>query len=157
MGMMKILENQLSQLAEHLPNRNDGKLPGQPQSKESLKAISTRSGKETKDPVMPTRSASQVEEERQSEDEPSVMLDDSRILPEKSRVRSSKTDEHFNKFIEMIKHLNITLPLLDAIQVPTYAKYFKDLLANKKEVPSDCVKMTIECSALLWTCPWRRR
>ena len=93
MGMMKILENQLSQLAEHLPNRNDGKLPGQPQSKESLKAISTRSGKETKDPVMPTRSASQVEEESQSEDEPSVMFDDTRILPEKSRIRSSKTDE----------------------------------------------------------------
>ncbi|WVZ85404.1 hypothetical protein U9M48_032340 [Paspalum notatum var. saurae] len=27
MGMMKILENQLSQLAEHLPNKNEGKLP----------------------------------------------------------------------------------------------------------------------------------
>ena len=35
MGMMKILESQLSQLAEHLPSKNDGKLPGQPQSLES--------------------------------------------------------------------------------------------------------------------------
>ncbi|WVZ80178.1 hypothetical protein U9M48_027675 [Paspalum notatum var. saurae] len=50
MGMMKILENQLSQLAEHLPNKNEGKLPGQPQSKESLKAVTTRSGRETRDP-----------------------------------------------------------------------------------------------------------
>ena len=106
---------------------------------------------------MTQRSASQVEKESQSEDEPSVMLDDSRILPEKSRVRSSKTDEHFNKFIEMIKHLNITLPLLDAIQVPTYAKYFKDLLANKKEVPSDCVKMTTECSAAIMDTPLEKK
>lgn len=42
MGMMKILENQLSQLAEHLPNRNESCRVNQ--SKESLKAISTRSG-----------------------------------------------------------------------------------------------------------------
>ncbi|XP_039841091.1 uncharacterized protein LOC120700977 [Panicum virgatum] len=106
---------------------------------------------------MTQRSVSQVEKESQSEDEPSVMLDDSRILPEKSRVRSSKTDEHFNKFIEMIKHLNITLPLFDAIQVPTYAKYFKDLLAKKKEVPSDCVKMTTECSAAIMDTPLEKK
>ena len=64
---------------------------------------------------MPTRSASQVEEESHGEDEPAVMFDDTRILPEKSRIRSSKTDEQFNRFVEMIKHLNITLPLLDAL------------------------------------------
>ncbi|WVZ97961.1 hypothetical protein U9M48_043456 [Paspalum notatum var. saurae] len=50
MGMMKILENRVSQLAEHLPSKNEGKLPGQPQSKESLKAVTTRSGRETRDP-----------------------------------------------------------------------------------------------------------
>ncbi|WVZ82440.1 hypothetical protein U9M48_029703 [Paspalum notatum var. saurae] len=38
MGMMKILENQLSRLAEHLPNKNEGKLPDSHASKESLKA-----------------------------------------------------------------------------------------------------------------------
>ncbi|WVZ81484.1 LOW QUALITY PROTEIN: hypothetical protein U9M48_028857 [Paspalum notatum var. saurae] len=54
-------------------------------------------------------------------------------------VRASKTDEHFNKFIEVIKQLYIHMPLLDALQVPTYAKYFKDILANKREMPSECV------------------
>ncbi|WVZ96928.1 hypothetical protein U9M48_042508 [Paspalum notatum var. saurae] len=61
MGMMKILENQLSQLAEHVPNKDEGKLPGQPQSKESLKAVTTRSRKETRDLEMRTRLASTVE------------------------------------------------------------------------------------------------
>ena len=45
------------------------------------------------------------EEEDQSEEEPVAVFDDTRILPEKSRVCSSKTDEQFNRFIEMIKHL----------------------------------------------------
>ncbi|WVZ98010.1 hypothetical protein U9M48_043503 [Paspalum notatum var. saurae] len=63
MGMMKILGNQPSQIVEHLPNKNEGKLPGQPQSKESLKAVTTRSERETRDPEIPTRLASSVEAE----------------------------------------------------------------------------------------------
>ncbi|WVZ76372.1 hypothetical protein U9M48_024350 [Paspalum notatum var. saurae] len=84
MGMMKILENQLSQLAEQLPNKNEGKLPGQPQSKESLKAITIRSRKETRDLEIPTRLASSMEAEAQIEDKPEVIVEDTRILPEKS-------------------------------------------------------------------------
>ena len=156
MGMMKILENQLSQLAEHLPNKNEGKLPGQPQSKESLKAVTTRSGRETRDPELTTKIASSVEAEKESEDEPEVTVDDTRVLPEKCRVRASKTDEHFNKFIEVIKQLYIHMPLLDALQVPTYAKYFKDILANKREMPSECVKLTTECSAAIMDVPLQK-
>ncbi|WVZ58601.1 hypothetical protein U9M48_008858 [Paspalum notatum var. saurae] len=86
MGMMKILENQLSQLAEHLPNKNEGNLSGQPLSKESLKVVTTRSRRKTRDPEVPTRLASSVEAEAQSEDKPEVTVEDTRILPEKSRV-----------------------------------------------------------------------
>ncbi|WVZ49146.1 hypothetical protein U9M48_000523 [Paspalum notatum var. saurae] len=48
------------------------------------------------------------------------------------------------------------MPLLDALQVPTYAKYFKDILANKREMPSECVKPTTECSAAIMDVPLRR-
>jgi hypothetical protein len=47
--MMKMLETQVGQLAGRLTN-DEGKLPGQPKSPESAKAIQTRSVKETKDP-----------------------------------------------------------------------------------------------------------
>jgi hypothetical protein len=47
--MMKMLETQVGQLAGRLTT-NEGKLPGQPKGPESVKAIQTRSGKETEDP-----------------------------------------------------------------------------------------------------------
>jgi hypothetical protein len=44
------------------------------------------------------------------------------------------------------------MPLLDALQVPTYSRYFKDILANKYEVATlrvDHVKMSEECSTAI--------
>jgi hypothetical protein len=41
--------------------------------------------------------------------------------------------------------LSINMPLLDALQVPTYSRYFKDILANKYEIGTlgvDNVKMS---------------
>jgi hypothetical protein len=49
LNMMKMLETQVGQLAERL-SVNEGKPPGQPQGRETAKAIQTRSGKETEDP-----------------------------------------------------------------------------------------------------------
>ena len=44
-------------------------------------------------------------------------------------------DEQFGKFVEVIKKLYVNKPLLDAMQVPTYAKYTKDILGNKQTLP----------------------
>jgi hypothetical protein len=44
------------------------------------------------------------------------------------------------------------MPLLDALQVPTYSRYFKDILANKYEIATlgvDHVKMSEQCSAAI--------
>jgi hypothetical protein len=44
------------------------------------------------------------------------------------------------------------MSLLDALQVPTYSRYFKDILANKYEIATlgvDHVKMSEECSAAI--------
>jgi chromosome segregation ATPase len=49
LNMMKRLEMQVGQLVGRLTN-DEGKLPGQPKSPESAKAIQTHSGKETEDP-----------------------------------------------------------------------------------------------------------
>jgi hypothetical protein len=66
-------------------------------------------------------------------------------------------DEQFSKFIEVIWKLYINIPLLDAIQVPTYAKYLRDILNNKRPLPStEVIKLTEECSAaILNTLPGR--
>jgi len=59
-------------------------------------------------------------------------------------------DEQFGKFIEVIQKLYINIPLLDAMQVPTYMKYLRDILNNKRPLPStEVIKLTEECSAVI--------
>jgi hypothetical protein len=52
---------------------------------------------------------------------------DTILLPFPCRNRKAKTDEQFSKFVEVIQKLYINIPLLDAIYVPTYAKYLRDI------------------------------
>jgi hypothetical protein len=54
--------------------------------------------------------------------------------------------------VEVVGRLSINIPLLDVLQVPTYSRYFKDILANKYEIATlgvDHVKMSEECSAAI--------
>jgi hypothetical protein len=44
------------------------------------------------------------------------------------------------------------MPLLDALQVPTYSRYFNNILANKCEIATlgvDHIKMSKQCSATI--------
>jgi len=67
------------------------------------------------------------------------------------RMRTQKTDERFGKFVEVIQQLFVNIPLLDAMEVPTYAKYLKDILNNKKPLPkTDVIKLTEECSEIIF-------
>jgi hypothetical protein len=78
--------------------------------------------------------------------------EDMRIPQLKPRYFRGKLDSHFEKFVEVVCRLSINIPLLDALQVPTYSRYFKDILANKYEIATlgvDHVKMSEECSAAI--------
>jgi hypothetical protein len=48
---------------------------------------------------------------------------DTNFIPYQRRVRKPQVDDQFEKFIEVIQKLYVNIPLLDAMQVPTYAKY----------------------------------
>jgi len=59
-------------------------------------------------------------------------------------------DEQFGKFVEVIKKIHGNIPLLDTMQVPTYAKYLKDILGNKRVLPTtEVVQLTDECSTAI--------
>ena len=65
-------------------------------------------------------------------------------------IEKAKMDEQLGKFIEVIQKLYINIMLLDAIQVPTYVKYLRDILNNKRPLPStEVIKLTEECSAAI--------
>jgi len=75
---------------------------------------------------------------------------DTGVLPLLERNRKATEDEQFKKFVEVIQKLYIHIPLVDAMQVPTYAKYLKDILNKKKPLASvEVVKLTEECSAAI--------
>jgi hypothetical protein len=147
LNMMKMLETQVGQLAGRLTN-DEGKLPGQPKDPESAKAIQTRSGKETEDPERPAGArkpkpstvAEGIAKEKVTgivteEPEFEIPGEDTRIPQLKPHYFRGKLDNHFEKFVEVVRRLSINIPLIYALQVPTYSHYFKDILANKYEIP----------------------
>ncbi|XP_039834441.1 uncharacterized protein LOC120695210 [Panicum virgatum] len=75
---------------------------------------------------------------------------DTNCRPQQERRRRSVADEQFGKFIEVIEKLYGNIPLLDTMQVPTYAKYLKDILGNKRVLPiTKVVQLTYECSTAI--------
>ena len=63
-------------------------------------------------------------------------------------------DEQFTRFVEMIQKIHVNVPLLDVMHVPTYARYIKDIINNKRPLPTtEVVKLTEECSATILNQP----
>jgi hypothetical protein len=164
LNMMKMLETQVGQLAGRL-SANEGKLPGQPKVPEMAKAIQTRLGKETEDPEhsagarkpKPSAETKEFAKEEVTEivtEGPEFEMpgEDTKIPQLKPRFFRGKLDNHFEKFVEVVRGLSINMPLLDTLQVPTYSRYFKSILANKYDIATlgvDHVKMSEQCSAAI--------
>jgi hypothetical protein len=126
LNMMKMLETQVGQLAGRL-TANEGKLPGQPKGHESVKAIQTRSRKETEDSecsagARKSKPSAEVEEFAMEEvteivtEEPEFEMpgEDTKIPQLKPHYFRGKLDNHFEKFVEIVRRLSINMSLLDA-------------------------------------------
>ncbi|XP_050889634.1 uncharacterized protein LOC127094918 [Lathyrus oleraceus] len=72
-------------------------------------------------------------------------------IPYPRRLVKSKNKGQFKKFVELLKQLNITILFTEAItQIPSYAKFLKEILSNKKKLVDDeTVMLTVECSAII--------
>jgi len=154
----KILESQIAQIAATVPSSVNSC---------NIFNVTTRGGKTTRDPPYPdmtkktARKDKEVEEDK--EEAPSKQENtkfygktaphefyDTNILLPFPRTRKPTTDEQFGKFVEVIRQLYVNIPLLDAMQVPTYAKYLRDILNNKRPLPTtEVIKLTEECSAAI--------
>ncbi|XP_052189942.1 uncharacterized protein LOC127799752 [Diospyros lotus] len=71
-------------------------------------------------------------------------------LPFPRRLKQHQ-NQQFAKFFEMLKKLHINIPFVDAItQVPSYAKFLKEILANKRKLAEfETIKLSEECSAIV--------
>jgi hypothetical protein len=155
LNMMKMLVMQEGQFAGRFTT-NERKLLGQPKGPETAKAIQTCSGKETEDSdrsvgarkPKPSAEAEEFAKEEFTEivtEEPEFeMSGEDTKIPQLKPLRG-KLDNHFAKIVEVVRRLSINMSLLDALQVPTYSRYFKDIFANKHEIATlgvDHVKMS---------------
>jgi hypothetical protein len=130
-----------------------------------VNTIQTHSGKETKDPERsagtrkpkPSTEAEEFAKEEVTEiitEEPEFEMpgEDMKIPQLKPHYFRGKLDNHFEKFVEVVRRLSINMPLLDALQGPTYSRYAEDIIANKYEIATlgvDHVKMFEQCSAAI--------
>jgi hypothetical protein len=59
-------------------------------------------------------------------------------------------DEKISRFVEVIPRMYAHIPMLDVMQVPTYARYFKDILNQKQPIPKmDRLVFAERCSAAI--------
>src|SRR3954462_11106483 len=60
-------------------------------------------------------------------------------MPFPGKSLKTKEEEHYNKFCEWMKPLFLQIPLADAIKLPAYSKYMKDIVTNKIKVPNEAI------------------
>ena len=149
-----MVESQLAKIATAILISNDGKITAQPKNTcEKVNAVLTRGGKSTRDPPNPYHYAWKAklrqEAEQEVETTPKDFVDTSYLLFPTRNLKQA-VDEQFARFVEMIEKIHVSVPLMDLLHVPSYAKYIKDIINNKRPLPStEVVKLTEECSAAI--------
>jgi hypothetical protein len=165
----KVLEMQIAQLAAALPHPNGGNFPGQPTVPvmENVNVVITQSGKTMVEPKAkskkmrptdPVEEEEKVEAEVEAEPRPKKEEEnlgkvlprdiiDTHLLPSPHQAKKPVEDEKFSRFMEVIRRMHAHIPMLDAMQVPTYARYLKDILNQKQPIPEmDMLVFVERCS-----------
>jgi hypothetical protein len=134
----KMIETQLAQLASLVPANETGRISEQPDSSiENVKVITTRGGKFTRDlPYHNLAGINGMSKEAPSNDSADKVIRPEKTVPQEycdtwllsfcQWSRKPSVDEQFARFVEVIQKIHINVPLLDAMQVPTYARYPSD-------------------------------
>ena len=67
------------------------------------------------------------------------------------RLKKSKLEKQFAKFIDIFKKLHINIPFMEALEnMSSYVKFMKKILASKKKLEEyGTITLTKECSAIL--------
>ncbi|XP_073132930.1 uncharacterized protein [Henckelia pumila] len=156
---IKNLENQIGQLAKTISSRDQGTLPSDTEKnpKEQVKAIELRSGK-TVEPVPQIEKEPELATSEKISGKSSIPTlsptSQAKIVvppPFHAALKKAKLDSQFGKFLEVFKKLNINIPFADALmQMPSYAKFLKEILSNKRKLEEHAmISLTENCSALV--------
>ncbi|XP_027185156.1 uncharacterized protein LOC113783267 [Coffea eugenioides] len=151
MGQIQAMQNQISQMAisiNRLESQVNGRLPSQPElNLKNVSAMSLRSEKEIQGAELVTpkdKDEEKIEKELQAENTSTknpVVLPDPIIdvktnpPPFPCRLEISKKQDKEKEILEVLRKVEINIPLLDAIkQGPKYAKFLRDLCVNRRRL-----------------------
>ncbi|XP_070054339.1 uncharacterized protein [Nicotiana tomentosiformis] len=72
-------------------------------------------------------------------------------LPFPQKLYREKMDKKFERFLDMLKQVNVNFPFTEVLsQMPAYAKFLKEILTMKRKIEeTSMVKLTEHCSAIL--------
>ena len=72
-------------------------------------------------------------------------------IPHPQRLMKGKLERKFSKFLDIFKKLYINIHFIDALeQTPSYVKFMKKILANKRKLREyETVALFEECNAIL--------
>jgi len=145
----KILETQISQLTHKVSQHKTNK----------MNFITLRNGRQLEDPIGKAKPSEvekesnepQGEETRVESEKPATPIPYKPKIPFPQRFAKSKLDEQFKKFIEMMNKLYIDVPFTEVLtQMPTYAKFLKEILSKKRKIEEDeTFNLTKECSVII--------
>ncbi|KAL6528076.1 hypothetical protein OROHE_015026 [Orobanche hederae] len=144
---MKNLETQVGQIAKILSERTNEKLPNNTETnpRENVQAMTTRSWVQLPEIYVQNQSEktkrNPAHESKETESEPSSQQGPMTVeayvppIPFPQRLKKHKLDAQFGKFLDIFKKLHINIPFADALaQMPSYAKFLKDILTNKRRI-----------------------
>ncbi|XP_047170548.1 uncharacterized protein LOC124838881 [Vigna umbellata] len=169
------LENQIGQLSRQLLERSPGTFPSDtiPNPREQCKAIQLRSGrvlenekrsemerekKKIVDETVEEREENEVEKKceeknvgEKNQESGSKMREYVPTIPFPQRLKKQEQAKQFARFLDVFKKLHINIPFAEALeQMPSYAKFMKDLLSKKRKLQEDeTIMLTEECIAII--------
>ncbi|XP_050915853.1 uncharacterized protein LOC127130946 [Lathyrus oleraceus] len=73
------------------------------------------------------------------------------IVPFPQRLVKSKVEAQFKKILELLKKIHLNVPFVEALtQMPSYAKFLKEILSNTREINNhETVDMTLDSSDVI--------
>nr|XP_009778234.1 PREDICTED: uncharacterized protein LOC104227649 [Nicotiana sylvestris] len=155
-GMMKKLmadQAQNSRPIEALPSDT------KPNPKAQVNAVTLRNGRALeKAPKKKKNTAyhegelvpKPVEGNEKDDKAPKPVIETSPPPPFPQRLQKQKDDAKYKKFLDILSQVSVNLPLVKILQeVPKYARYLRDIVANKRRhAEFETVSLTEECRKL---------
>ncbi|XP_019420640.1 PREDICTED: uncharacterized protein LOC109330817 [Lupinus angustifolius] len=87
---------------------------------------------------------------REKDDKRKSDLPQLKDLPYPKKPSKKDKERQYTRFLDIFKNLQINIPFIEAMeQMPTYAKFMKDLLTKKRKFSEETVTLEAKCSVII--------